>query len=154
MSYFAKVVDGLVTDVISAEQDYIDTLNDKDLWLQTSYNTIGGENVNGGVPLRKNYAGIGYSYSKELDAFIPPRPYASWNLNESTCLWEPPFPPPNNYDNYYWDESIKNWVLYTPKEPDAPNTNVGSQTKSNCVLCKTQWGKAIISAVRSIGEKT
>ena len=92
MGSFAKVENGIVTNVIVAEQDYIDTLEDKDLWIQTSYNTYGGVHLLGGTPLRKNYAGEGYSYDSERDAFIPPKPFASWILNEDTCLWESPTP--------------------------------------------------------------
>lgn len=79
-------------------------------WVQTSYNTIGGVHTNGGFPLRKNYAGIGYKYDLNRDAFIPPKPYSSWVLNENTCLWEPPIPRPSNIENYYWSEESLNWV--------------------------------------------
>lgn len=90
MGHFAKVEKGIVTQVIVAEQDFIDTLPDTELWIQTSYNTYGGVHQLGGTPLRKNYAGIGYRYDPKRDAFIPPTPNVegTWVLNEQTCLWE------------------------------------------------------------------
>jgi hypothetical protein len=80
-------------------------------WIKTSYNTIAGEHLRGGTPLRKNYAGIGYSYVEHLDAFIPLKPYTSWILNESKGIWEPPIPTPDDYMsvNYYWDEESISW---------------------------------------------
>ena len=84
---------------------------------RTSYNTYGGVHSNGGTPFRKNYAGIGYTYDAGRDAFIAPRPYASWALNENTCLWEPPVPYPTdtgtveNPKSYTWDETTISWVL-------------------------------------------
>lgn len=110
MAHFARVENGLVTQVLVAEQDYIDTLEDKELWIQTSYNTIGGEHRLGGVPLRKNYAGIGYTYDAVRDAFIPPQPYPSWVLDEQKCLWKPPVAIPQDGKAYYWDEEIQNWA--------------------------------------------
>lgn len=91
MSHFAEVVDGVVQRVIVAEQDFIDSgaVGDPSRWIRTSYNTSGGEHPEG-RPLRKNYAGIGYTYDAKRDAFIPPQPDPSWTLNEQTCLWEPP----------------------------------------------------------------
>lgn len=77
---------------------------------RTSYNTRAGTHTNNGIPFRKNYAGIGYSYNEALDAFIPPKPYASWILNESTCIWNPPIPMPQDGKYYMWDESTTNWV--------------------------------------------
>jgi hypothetical protein len=109
MAHFAKVENGIVTQVIVAEQDFIDTLPDKTDWVQTSYNTYGGKHGLGGTPLRKNYAGIGYRYDKKRDAFIPPTPYPSWKLNEDTCLWEAPVPHPTDDKSYEWDESNKKW---------------------------------------------
>lgn len=90
MAHFAKVENRIVTTVIVAEQDFIDTLPDTELWIQTSYNTYGGKHLLGGTPLRKNYAGIGYRYDPKRDAFIPPTPdeEGTWVLNEQTCLWE------------------------------------------------------------------
>ena len=86
MAHFAKVTDGIVTTVIVAEQEFIDSYQDgkPGMWIQTSYNTKGGKHLKGGTPLRKNYAGKGYTYDASRDAFIPPKPYASWTLNETT----------------------------------------------------------------------
>ena len=81
------------------------------LCKRTSYNTIGGVHKNGGTPLRKNYAGLGFTYDPIRDAFIPPKPYPSWFLNEETCRWEAPVPYPNDGQLYSWDESTKSWVL-------------------------------------------
>lgn len=77
---------------------------------RTSYNTIGGVHSNGGTPLRKNYAGIGYTYDAIRDAFIPPKPFSSWLLNETTCLWEAPTPMPTDRKFYTWDEATTSWV--------------------------------------------
>lgn len=82
-------------------------------WLQTSYNTIGGVHQNGGTPLRKNYAGIGYTYDAQRDAFIPPKPFDSWNLNEDTCLWEAPIAYPSDGKVYNWDEDKITWKEVT-----------------------------------------
>lgn len=80
---------------------------------RTSYNTIGGQHINGGTPFRKNYAGIGYKYDSAKDAFIPPQPYSSWTLNSATCLWEPPIDYPIDGNNYSWDENNNQWVQIT-----------------------------------------
>ena len=80
------------------------------LCKRTSYNTHGGVHNSGGTPYRKNYAGIGYSYDPQRDAFIPPKPFASWGLNESTCLWDPPTPMPTDGKMYRWDEDTTSWV--------------------------------------------
>ena len=112
MAHFAKVKDGIVMKVIVAEQEFVDTYvdNEPGIWVQTSYNTKGGVHLLGGTPLRKNYAGIGFTYDRERDAFIPPKPFPSWTLNEETCLWEAPIPHPEgkarnwNEDNQSWDE--------------------------------------------------
>ena len=111
MSHFAKVVDGLVTQVIVAEQEFFDTFVDSSpgQWIQTSYNTHGGVHKLGGTPLRKNYAGIDFTYDAQRDAFIPPKPYNSWTLNETSCLWEPPTPKPNDDKIYRWNESTTSW---------------------------------------------
>jgi hypothetical protein len=107
MSHFAKVnLNKIVEQVIVAEQDFVDTL--PGIWIQTSYNTHGGVHLLGGTPLRKNFAGIGYTYDVDKDAFISPKPYDSWILNEDTCNWEAPVAKPEG--NYIWDESIVNWV--------------------------------------------
>ena len=79
-------------------------------WIKTSYNTFGGKHLQGGTPLRKNFAGPGFSYDPERDAFIPPKPFDSWLLDEDTCLWNSPIPYPADGKNYYWDESLVNWV--------------------------------------------
>lgn len=113
MAHFAKVENGIVTDVIVAEQDHIDTLDDKELWVQTSYNTHYGHHALGGKPLRKNYAGIGYTYDAVRDAFIPPQPYKGWVINEQTCQWEAPVAKPANGKAYYWDENTISWVEYS-----------------------------------------
>ena len=113
MSHFARVTaQGIVEQVIVAEQDFIDTLSDKTSWVQTSYNTQGGQHPEG-RPLRKNYAGIGYTYDRVLDAFIPPKPYASWILNEDTCLWDAPVAYPDDGKTYSWDEATTNWIEVT-----------------------------------------
>jgi len=80
---------------------------------RTSYNTSGGVHSSGGTPFRKNYAGIGYTYDQQRDAFIPPQPYASWLLDEATCLWVPPVPMPDDGGLYRWDEAAGEWVEYT-----------------------------------------
>ena len=113
MSHFAKVENGVVTQVIVIEQDVLDTGlwgNPAD-WVQTSYNTYGGQHRQGGTPLRKNYAGIGYIYDLDRDAFYEPQPYPSWMLDDETCLWQPPVPYPNDGNQYQWDESVGNWVI-------------------------------------------
>jgi hypothetical protein len=109
MAHFAKVEDGIVTHVIVADQSEIDSGLLGAGWVQTSYNTIGGQHPEG-RPLRKNYAGIGYAYDANRDAFIPPKPYDSWILNEETCLWDAPTPRPNDGKNYKWDEDTLSWV--------------------------------------------
>jgi hypothetical protein len=110
MSHFAKVIDGIVTEVLVIDQDVIDTgmFGEPSLWVQTSYNTRGGQHPEG-RPLRKNYAGIGYTYDEERDAFIPPQPFPSWTLNEDTCLWDAPTPYPDDNKRYYWNEDILEW---------------------------------------------
>jgi hypothetical protein len=111
MAHFAKVVDGIVTQVIVAESEFFDTFVDPlpGQWVQTSYNTRGGKHPEG-RPLRKNYAGIGYTYDAERDAFIPPKPFESWVLNEETCLWDAPIAYPSDDKIYQWDELTNNWV--------------------------------------------
>jgi hypothetical protein len=118
MAHFAQVVNGTVVNVIVAELEYIATIDSITTgdWVQTSYNTHGGVHTNGGTPLRKNYAGVGYTYDTYRDAFIPPKPYSKWVLNESTCLWEPPIPRPNDGNVYEWDDPAGNWVLVQPLE--------------------------------------
>jgi hypothetical protein len=98
--------------------DFLTKLTGYPVWKQTSYNTNGGVHSLGGTPLRKNYAGIGYHYDQARDAFIPPKPFNSWVLNENTCQWEAPVAMPTltqeqiDNNNYYnWNETIKNWEL-------------------------------------------
>lgn len=112
MAHFAKIQNNIVETVIVAEQDFINSLPDYSSWIQTSYNTAGGVHRLGGIPLRKNFASVGYTYDTQRDAFIPPKPFESWLLNEETCLWESPVAVPNDNNKYYWDESIINWVPY------------------------------------------
>lgn len=121
MAHFAKVVDEIVVTVIVAEADFIATLEDANSWIQTSYNTRGGIHYmpNSITPsddqskaLRKNYAGIGYTYDSERDAFIPPKPYPSWLLDETTCLWIAPKAKPSDNKMYKWNEELLNWVEY------------------------------------------
>jgi hypothetical protein len=111
MAHFAKVNNGIVEQVIVAEPEFFETFVDTSPgeWIQTSYNTRGGEHPEG-RPLRKNYAGIGYSYDATRDAFIPPKPYASWVLNETSCLWESPVAYPTDGNMYRWDEATTAWV--------------------------------------------
>ena len=118
MSHFAKVLDGKVTQVIVAEPEFFKTFVDSSPgeWIQTSYNTHGGVHYSaetgepdGGTPLRKNYAGIGFTYDRTRDAFIPPQPFASWTLNEQTCLWDAPVAIPTDGKMYTWDEAKKQW---------------------------------------------
>jgi hypothetical protein len=111
MTHFAKVQDSIVTEVIVASLSFFDSFVDTSPgeWIQTSYNTIGGQHLNGGTPLRKNFAGIGYAYDKDRDAFIQPQPFASWTLNEETCQWEPPTPQPDDGQKYVWNEETQAW---------------------------------------------
>jgi hypothetical protein len=98
--------------------DFINNLfNTNDVYLQTSYNTRGGVHYTNGTPsqdqskaFRKNYAGIGYYYDSIRDAFIPPKPFPSWTLNEQSCLWQSPIPYPNDGKMYQWNEDILNWI--------------------------------------------
>jgi hypothetical protein len=110
MSHFAKVENGVVTAVIVAEADFINTLPDAAMWVQTSYNTYGGEHRHGGAPLRKNYAAIGGTYDAQKDSFIPPKTFPSWMLNEDTCLWIAPVPYPEDGKEYGWNEETLSWV--------------------------------------------
>jgi hypothetical protein len=114
MAHYAKVVNGLVTQVIVAEAEFFDTFIDSSPgeWIQTSYNTHGGQHPEG-RPLRKNYAGVGFTYDKTLDAFIPAKPFASWILDEETCLWNAPVARPEG--DYIWNEDNQSWDL-VPEE--------------------------------------
>ena len=111
MAHFAKVNNGIVEQVIVAEQEFFETFidNSPGQWIQTSYNTYGGQHPEG-RPLRKNFAGIGYTYNAVRDAFIPPKPFNSWALNEDTCLWEAPVAMPQDGKVYMWNEEQVNWV--------------------------------------------
>jgi hypothetical protein len=126
VAHYAKVKDGVVTQVIVAEAEFFDTFvdNEPGEWIQTSYNTRGGVHYNpetnepdDGTPLRKNYAGIGFTYDRDRDAFIPPQPFASWTLNDTSCLWEAPVEYPTDGQMYTWDEDTTNWVVV--EEPAA-----------------------------------
>ena len=121
MAHFAKigvgskveivvVVDNSIATTEQAGVDFLQQLyNSKDTWKQTSYNTNLGEHQLGGTPLRKNFAGVGNSYDSVRDAFIAPKPYPSWTLNESTCGWDAPVTYPDDGKDYIWDESTTNW---------------------------------------------
>ena len=111
MAHYAKVENALVTQVIVAEPEFFDTFVDSSPgeWIQTSYNTKRGVHLNGGTPLRKNYAGVGYTYDSTRDAFYSPKPFNSWTLDESSCTWEPPIERPNDENMYYWDEENRQW---------------------------------------------
>lgn len=119
MSHFAEInSDNIVKRVLVIDQKNINTgvLGSSDNWIQTSYNTRGGKHYapnsntpDGGVALRKNYAGVGYTYDATRDAFIAPQPYLSWTLNNNTCQWEPPTVYPDNGKLYNWDEKNTEW---------------------------------------------
>jgi hypothetical protein len=111
MGHYAKVNHGIVEKVIVAEPEFFDSFVDDTpgTWVQTSYNTLGGEHKLGGTPLRKNFAGVGYTYDETRDAFIPPQPFDSWTLNEDTCLWESPVAYPDDSNMYNWNEETQTW---------------------------------------------
>jgi hypothetical protein len=113
MAHYAKVVNEKVVKVIVAEAEFFNTFVDTSSgeWIQTSYNTQKGVHLTGGTPLRKNYAGIGYSYDKDKDAFISPQPFASWVLDEDTCVWNAPVAYPSDDKDYKWDETTLKWVV-------------------------------------------
>ena len=131
MAHFAKLGSGNIVerveivsnDIAITEQAGVEFLQnlykDRAVWKQTSYNTIGGVHKLGGTPFRKNYAGVGYKYDSTRDAFYEPKPYQSWSLNETTCLWEPPIPMPINENKYIWNEenyqvdNTTGWVQIT-----------------------------------------
>lgn len=125
MGHFAKVTDGKVTQVIVAEPEFFATFVDSSpgQWIQTSYNTRGGVHYDPvtGKPsadqskaLRKNYAGVGYSYDATKDVFVPPQPFPSWVLDDNTCLWNAPVAMPTDGKPYAWDEAAQAWVELTP----------------------------------------
>ena len=121
MAHFAKLGKGNIVltvhvvnnDIATTEQAGVDFLNNlhktRDVWKQTSYNTFGGVHKLGGTPFRKNYAGIGFKYDQTRDAFIPPRPFNSWILNETTCQWEAPVAYPDDDNIYTWNETTQTW---------------------------------------------
>lgn len=121
MAHFAKVKDGVVVDVIVAEPEFFDTFVDSTpgQWIQTSYNTRGGkhydqdgnESADQSKALRKNYAGVGFLYDPALDAFMPPKPYPSWTLDENTCWWVAPVAYPEDGNQYNWNEANQTWDL-------------------------------------------
>ena len=113
-----SVVNEVLHDANGVEQevngiDFLTKLHGWAIWVQTSFNTNGGVHDKGGTPLRKNHAGIGYTYDEERDAFIPKKPYSSWLLNEESCQWESPIPYPQDGNKYTWNETIKNWEIVT-----------------------------------------
>ena len=114
--YYAKVKDTIVEKVIVAEAAFFDSFVDDSPgeWIETSYETVGGVHNDDGTPLRKNYAGIGYTYDSVRDAFYAPQPYASWTLNETTCIWEAPTALPDDGKSYEWNEGTEAWVEFTP----------------------------------------
>ena len=125
MAHFAKVLDSKVTQVIVAEQEFIDNLVEVEAgrWIQTSYNTLGGihyepnsnyetSSEDQTKALRKNYAGIGYTYDEDKDAFYAPQPYPSWILNETTCIWKAPVAYPTDGQKYTWNEETTSWDLF------------------------------------------
>jgi len=118
MSHFAFVVNGIVQEIIVAEQDFVNTLPDPQNWIKTSYNTRCNihYNPNAGLPdkktpLRGNYAGIGYTYDEVNDVFYAPQPYPSWILNTTTWQWEAPIPIPDTKGYWVWDEPTISWIL-------------------------------------------
>jgi hypothetical protein len=111
-----SVVNEVLHDSNGVEQesigiDFLTKLTGYPVWKQTSYNTHGGIHSSGGTPLRKNHAGIGYTYDEDRDAFIPKKPFNSWVLNETTCLWESPIPYPQDNNRYNWNEQNQSWDL-------------------------------------------
>jgi len=111
-----SVVNEVLHDSNGVEQeaigiDFLTKLTGWSIWIQTSYNTHGGVHNNNGTPLRKNHAGIGYTYDEDRDAFIPKKHFASWILNETTCQWEAPVAMPNDDNKYTWNETTTSWDL-------------------------------------------
>jgi hypothetical protein len=128
MASFAKIgLNSKVIEVVSVHNDvlkdssgvekeelgiqFLNELYKWPIWKQTSYNTKAGIHTEGGIPFRKNYAGIGYTYDEDRDAFIPKKPFNSWILNETTCQWNAPFAKPEDNNIYTWNETTKNWDL-------------------------------------------
>jgi hypothetical protein len=121
MAHFAKVENGIVTQVIVIDWETLNTeghpWGDPSLWVQTSYNTAGGIHTQGGAPLRKNFAGIGFTYDKERDAFYSPKPFPSWVLDEETCHWNAPVGLPSDAGTtlYKWNEETVSWIEDTSR---------------------------------------
>lgn len=119
MTHFAKLDDNNIVIFVTRGRQEDDGLEDElsartgDTYKQTSYNTRGGIHLLGGTPYRKNFAGLGYTYDQARDAFIPPQPFPSFLLNETTCLWEAPVPYPDDDGFYSWDEDNQQWVEVT-----------------------------------------
>lgn len=122
MAHYARVVNGIVEEVIVADFNFIEYIKNEKPgeWIQTSYNTrrgvhydpqTGQPSADQSKELRKNYAGIGYTYDKIRDAFIAPKPYPSWLLNEETCTWYAPVEFPNDKRDYNWNEENQEWVV-------------------------------------------
>ena len=119
MAYYAFLDENNMVTYVMAGKDETDTTHNWEEFYgnelgqqckRTSYNTFAGEHVLGGTPFRKNYAGYGYTYDEERDAFVPPQPYPSWVLNEATCRWDAPVARPTDDKAYTWDENLINWV--------------------------------------------
>jgi hypothetical protein len=111
-----SVVNEVLHDANGVEQevngiDFLTKLTGWSIWKQTSYNTKGGVHSSGGTPFRKNHAGIGYTYDEDRDAFIPPKPFNSWTLDEDTCLWESPVAYPDDGQIYQWNETNQQWEV-------------------------------------------
>jgi len=121
MAHWAEIdSDNIVTRVLVVADDKVDgqkflaeDLGLGGTWKKTSYNTQGGVHANGGTPYRKNFAGVGYTFDAAKDAFIPPKPFASWTLNATSCLWEAPTPMPTDDKRYMWDEPTTSWKEVT-----------------------------------------
>jgi hypothetical protein len=121
MAHYAEVDENnIATKVIVVEQDFINSgaVGNSSNWIQTSYNTRGGihytpnsNEPDGGIALRKNYAGVGFTYDSDRDAFYASQPYPSWTLNEDTCQWDSPVPYPDDDETYNWNEDNQNWEL-------------------------------------------
>jgi hypothetical protein len=123
MAHFSKLGTGNIVEKVEvvsndiaitekAGEDFLNNLyKTKDVWKQTSYNTKGGVHKLDGTPFRKNYGAIGFKYDQTRDAFIPPKPYNSWTLNETTCLWEAPISKPTDGQEYIWNEADQSWDL-------------------------------------------
>ena len=116
MAHFAKLDENNIVTFVTVGRQEDDGREAElcartgDVYKQTSYNTHGGVHALGGTPFRKNYAGLGYTYDAGRDAFIPPKPYASWLLDETTCLWDAPVAYPDDGKRYSWDEATTSWV--------------------------------------------